>query len=59
MFRNCEKLTNVNFSSSFYTNKVTDMSRMFCGCYNLKNINYLNLNTENVTNMSEMFKNCD
>ena len=43
--------------SKFDTSNVTDMSLMFCDCYNLKKINLSNINTKNVTNMSGMFFN--
>ena len=37
MFLGCSNLTNINLSS-FNTQNVTNMSGMFYGCYNLKEI---------------------
>ena len=34
------------------------MNNMFSNCYNLKNINLSNFNTQNVINMSNMFYDC-
>ena len=58
MFEVCSSLTNINLSN-INTNKVTDMSNMFCGCNSLTNIDLSNFNTQNVTNMSSMFDGCN
>lgn len=58
MFENCKKLTSVSFPSSFNTNKVVDMSYMFSGCVNLKNIHNMNFDTSNVEYMDHMFYDC-
>ena len=34
------------------------MSWMFCGCSSLKELNFTNFNTNNVTDMSYMFYGC-
>ena len=40
------------------TEKVTDMSYMFCDCSSLKELKLDNFNTKNVEIMEEMFSNC-
>ena len=58
LFENCKKLKQVTFNcNNILCDK--DMSSMFSGCENLKNINGLNsLNTREVENMSCLFKDC-
>jgi len=53
----CICINSINFKKFFRIN-ITDMSRMFNGCYNLQNLNISNFNTNNVTNMSRMFYEC-
>ena len=65
------KLTNISNKLFYYltdvtsidlshidTSKMTDMGRMFEGCYKLASLNVSNLNTSNVTNISGMFDRC-
>lgn len=40
------------------TEKVTNMSYMFCNCSSLTTLNLSNFNTQKVTSMSYMFSNC-
>jgi surface protein len=56
MFAFCERLTSIDVST-FDTSSVTDMSRMFYACPNLKTI-YVrkNWNIGNDTKSTEMFK---
>ena len=58
MFAYCTNLTNVSFTTSFNTLRVTDMSGMFDCCRQLKNLDLSKaiFNTENVENMSRMFR---
>ena len=58
MFENNSLLEKITFSSSFDSPKVEDMSYMFHGCKNLKEVNLESFNTKNVKNMSNMFNNC-
>ena len=44
--------------SKWDTSNVTDMSKLFYCCSNLKKLNLNNWNTSNVTNMSYMFFSC-
>lgn len=46
------------YFGNFNTSKVTDMSRMFKGCYGLENIDIKNFDTRNVENMRGMFSYC-
>ena len=48
MFCNCISLKELNLSSNFITQKVTDMRAMFKNCKSLKELNLLNFNTQNV-----------
>lgn len=57
MFCNCDKLTNIEFSS-FETKNITDMSRMFYNCSNLTSLDLSEFNTSNVTSMYSMFEQC-
>jgi len=42
----------------FYTSLVVDMSYMFCGCHNLKNLNIGNFKIKKCKNLKKMFYNC-
>ena len=55
MFHNCDNLSEVNFNSSFTTQKVVNMKMMFGKCDGLEKVNLENFNTENVEDMSFMF----
>ena len=44
--------------SNLDTSNVTDMSRMFWGCYNLTELDVSSFDTSNVTDMSGMFWGC-
>ncbi|MCR5455641.1 MAG: BspA family leucine-rich repeat surface protein [Bacteroidales bacterium] len=58
-FFECINLTTiVNIEKYLNTECVTDMSKMFSGCYKLKELDLSNFKTENVTNMIEMFSGC-
>ena len=56
MFSDCSSLKEINLSSSFNTNQVTNMSYMFDNCSSLKELNLSSFNTNQVTHMSYMFK---
>ena len=56
MFYKCSSLEELNFSS-FNTEKVTNMKKMFSDCILLKKLN-LSINTSNVIDMSCMFEGC-
>ena len=55
-FSNVEE---INFNSCVYTDNVTDMSRMFCGCSSLVNLDLSSFDTSKVTNMGYMFFGCN
>ena len=68
MFGNCKSLLEINVGS-FHTNNVTNMSHMFEGCANEKDVfpyswiglvflDLSNFNTSHVTDMSYMFADC-
>lgn len=59
MFYNCESIQNIDLSK-FNTYLVTNMSDMFCKCFNLRNIyvNNPNWNIISVTNFNRMFTDC-
>ena len=57
MFYCCSSLKKLNLSN-FNTNKVTNMSYMFCDCSSLEELNISNFDTNNVTDMSHMLDRC-
>ena len=59
MFGQCSNLINLEFPHCFNTKNVTNMSKMFNGCINLKQLDLLYFNTVNVTDMSFMFYECN
>ena len=54
MFRNCDKLENVNLTG-LDTTKLKKMNGMFENCESLTEVNFTNFNTSNVTTMSDLF----
>ena len=59
MFNNCQIISEINFSSSFVTNKVINMRSMFGKCFNIPKLDLQNFETEQVTDMSYMFEQCN
>ena len=57
MFQKCKNIEKIEFSPSFITEKVKDISLMFYDCNNLKSVN-LSFDTQNVENMKGLFQNC-
>ena len=51
-------LTDIVFTDSFDTSKVTDMGEMFYECRSLASLNLSGFNASNVTNMDSMFYDC-
>ena len=58
MFAGLKNLTQINHLERLNTENVTDMSKMFSGCYKLTSVNVFNFDTGKVTDMSGMFENC-
>ena len=58
MFMSCSALTLYISYTDFNTEDITDMSNMFSGCENLREIDLPKFNTAKVTNMSGMFTAC-
>ncbi len=59
MFSGCSSLATLN-TGGFKNSVVENMQAMFRGCKSLsQNINISGLNTQNVTDMSEMFSDCE
>ena len=58
IFLDCSLIKTLDLSS-FNTQNVTNMSRMFYGCISLSNLNLSSFNTQNVTDMSWMFCKCN
>ena len=57
-FSNLSNITYINGIKYLDTSDVTDMSRMFYYCSNLKSLDLSSFNTSNVTTMSNMFNQC-
>ena len=58
MFYSKGYLTSIEFGSGFNTSNVTNMLRMFAGCFRLTSLDLSNFNTSNVTSMEIMFSRC-
>lgn len=59
LFAGYEKVNKINFNNSFYFEEVTDMSGMFMGCKELKEIDFTGFDTSKVTDMSALFNQCN
>lgn len=57
-FKFCIKLQDIEGIRNLNTEKVTNMSVMFEGCYALTSLDVSNFNTQNVTDMSRIFSDC-
>ena len=57
-FRNLKKLETITDLEYLNTEKVTDMSYMFCYCSSLTSLDVTHFNTANVTDMRFMFYRC-
>ena len=57
-FSHLKALTTIEGLENLNTSAVTNMSEMFSGCRELKELNVSNFNTSAVTNMSRMFSGC-
>ena len=58
-FFRLSNLESINYMDYFLnTSEVTDMSQMFCGCYDLNHLNVSNFDTGKVTDMQGMFCEC-
>ena len=55
LFSDCVRLKKVTFGGNFHTEKVTDMSFMFCRCPVLETVDTENLDTSSVITMESMF----
>ena len=53
ILKDCQKLTNVNLSNSYFN--AYEMNELFSGCGSLSNIDLSVFNTKNVTNMTNIF----
>lgn len=59
MFYNCLVLDDLRLSDGFFnTGNVTNMSMMFCKCYQLQSLDLSRLDTHSVNNMQGMFNGC-
>jgi len=58
-FSDYESVISIEGLDNFDTSKVTNMSGMFSGCCNLKELDLSNFDTSNVTDMSYMFSECN
>ncbi|WP_302813671.1 BspA family leucine-rich repeat surface protein [Leyella stercorea] len=57
-FFGCTDLTTIEGIEYLNTENVTNMSRMFSGCFALTTFDVSNFDTQNVTDMSGMFSSC-
>lgn len=57
MFSNCEALTELNMSDTYFKN-IENMPSMFSGCTGLKTIDLSNFDTSRAIDMSHMFTDC-
>ena len=56
LYRSVETITGLD---NLDMSEVTNMSRMFWGCWSLRGLDLSNFSTSNVTNMQEMFGDCN
>ena len=56
MFYQCTALENIDLSSFKYCESY--MNSLFCNCSHLKTVDFGNMNTSNVVDMSKMFQRC-
>lgn len=59
MFDWCLNLTNIKFGDNFNTGSVQQMNWMFFKCEKLTTLDLRSFDTRNVTNMSDMFGDCN
>ena len=59
LFRNFEKLIQINFNNNFNTSNVENMYGMFSWCKSLTDLDLSNFNTSKATNMGSMFYACE
>lgn len=57
-FRDMIHLEKIDGLEKLHTHQVSDMSYMFAGCENLKTLDLSSWDVSNVTDMTEMFKDC-
>ena len=55
LFYDCHNIKEINGIENLNTEQVTNMHKMFYGCWSLKSLNLANFNTEQVTIMEGMF----
>ncbi len=58
LFASYRNVESINFNDCFYTEDITDMSRMFLNCQSLTSLDLSSFQTSNVTNMYSMFSEC-
>ena len=58
-FYGCDELTFIEGIEYLNTENVTNMSKMFRNCRNLKTLDLSSFDTKNVTDMSDMFNRCE
>lgn len=56
MFYGCKSLSNIIWGKTFNTTSVNNMAHMFEDCYTLRSFDLSGFETQNVTDMSYMFK---
>lgn len=58
LFNYCENLKSIEFNNCFDTSDVVDMSYMFYGCSQLRDLDLSSFKTEKITDMRLMFYGC-
>lgn len=58
-FSRCTNLQSVILPSGCAPNSPEILTGMFCGCYNLKYVDFGNMRPDNIKKANNMFKNCD
>lgn len=59
MFYGCSSIEEIDFTTFKTSGKISDISNTFNKCQNLKSIDLSQLNITSVTNMNNIFKNCN
>lgn len=58
LFLGCANLKTINYGNDFNTNKLNNISEIFCSCDSLEEIDFSHFDVSNVEDMSSAFQGC-
>ena len=59
MFSDCQNLESIIFNNKYIMNKINSTNKMFNNCKKLTSLDLSFIDTSRVTNMDNMFYNCN